>query len=374
MMRIPAWFIALLLFALAPAAHTAEPPLACTTLTVYVREGCPHCRDAKAWLGTLQARLPQLGVVYRDITDAAARAEFETLSRNRHVQRPGVPTFVICEEVLVGYDSERSTGALIEGLVTGRIGSTREVLAAEVPWLGTLRPGDLGLPLFTVLLGLVDGFNPCAMWVLLFLLSVLVHVRSRARILLVAGSFVLTSGVVYFAFMAAWLELFRVIGYSRALQLALGLLALLIGTVHVKDFFALHRGVSLSIPEGLKPTLYQRLRAIVRAENWPAALGGAIVLAVLVNFVELLCTAGLPALYTQVLSHYPLGAAQYYGYLVLYNLAYIADDSLMVAIALVTLGQRKLQEREGRWLKLLSGGVIIALGAMLVFAPEMLAG
>jgi hypothetical protein len=82
----------------------------------------------------------------------------------------------------------------------------------------------------------------------------------------------------------------------------------------------------------------------------------------------------LPALYTQVLSHYPLGAAQYYGYLVLYNLAYIADDSLMVAIALVTLGQRKLQEREGRWLKLLSGGVIIALGAMLVFAPEMLAG
>jgi glutaredoxin len=363
-----------LLLALAGAAHAGPVPLACESITVYVREGCPHCRDAKAWLEVLQARLPELAVAYRDVADAEVRADFEALSRGRHVQRPGVPTFVVCDEVLVGFGSEQGTGALIEGLVTGHIGSTREVLAADVPWFGTLRPVDLGLPLFTVLLGLVDGFNPCAMWVLLFLLSLLVHVKSRARILLVAGSFVLTSGVVYLAFMAAWLELFLVLGYSRVLQLALGLLALLIGTVHVKDFFALHHGVSLSIPEAVKPTLYQRLRAIVRAENWPAALGGAIVLAVLVNFVELLCTAGLPALYTQVLSHYPLGTAQYYGYLVLYNLAYIADDSLMVGIAVVTLGQRKLQEREGRWLKLLSGTVIIALGAMLVFAPGLLSG
>ena len=103
-----------------------------------------------------------------------------------------------------------------------------------------------------------------------------------------------------------------------------------------------------------------------------AALGGVVVIAVLVNLVELLCTAGLPALYTQVLSYYPLSDAGYYGYLALYNLAYVFDDALMVTIAVVTLGQHRLQERGGRWLKLLSGAVIVVLGALLLLAPEML--
>ena len=352
------------------AAGAGGHPLACPTVTAYVRAGCPHCAAAKTWLADAQQRLPGLRVDYRDIGEPAARAAFEALGRLRHVQRPGVPTFAICEEVLVGFGD--GTGPLIEGLVTGRIATAREVMAAEVPVFGELSPATLGLPAFTVLLGLVDGFNPCAMWVLLFLLSLLVHVRSRARIALVAGTFVAVSGLVYFAFMAAWLEVYFLIGFSRALQIALGTLALLIGAVHVKDFFALHRGFSLSIPESVKPTLYQRMRGIVRAENLFAALGGVAVIAVLVNLVELLCTAGLPALYTQVLSYYPLSDPGYYGYLALYNLAYVFDDALMVTIAVVTLGQHRLQERGGRWLKLLSGAVILVLGALLLFAPEML--
>jgi hypothetical protein len=230
----------------------------------------------------------------------------------------------------------------------------------------------LGLPVFTVIVGLVDGFNPCAMWVLLFLLSLLVHVRSRARIFMVAGTFVLMSGAVYYAFMAAWLNVFMIIGYSRSLQLGLGVLALVVGAIHIKDFFFLHRGISLSIPESAKPTLYERARRVVRAENLFAAICGVTVIAILVNFVELLCTAGLPALYTQVLSYYPLDTFSYYGYLFLYILAYVADDSVMVAIAVATLGQRRLQEREGRWLKLLSGAVICVLGALLVLAPDWL--
>jgi glutaredoxin len=354
------------------ADDAGGPPhtLACPTVTAYVREGCPHCTAAKAWLADAQRRLPGLRVELRDIGEPQARAAFEALSRSRHVQRPGVPTFAICDESLVGFGE--ATGALIEGLVTGRIATAREVLATDVPVFGELSPAALGLPAFTVLLGLVDGFNPCAMWVLLFLLSLLVHVRSRARIALVAGTFVAVSGLVYFAFMAAWLEVYFFIGFSRALQIVLGTLALLIGAVHVKDFFALHRGFSLSIPESVKPTLYQRMRGIVRAESLFAALGGVALIAVLVNLVELLCTAGLPALYTQVLSYYPLSDAGYYGYLALYNLAYVFDDALMVTIAVVTLGQHRLQERGGRWLKLLSGAVILVLGALLLFAPGLL--
>lgn len=210
------------------------------------------------------------------------------------------------------------------------------------------------------------------MWVLLFLLSLLVNLRDRLKMALIAGTFVTVSGLVYFAFMAAWLNMFLLIGLSRPIQIGLGGIALFVGAVNVKDFFSLHRGITLSIPESAKPGLYARIRGILQAENLIGALVGIVILAGLVNIVELLCTAGFPALYTQILTLQQMPSWEYYGYLGLYNLAYILDDSLMVTIAVVTLSRRKLQERAGRWLKLTSGLVMAGLGAVLLLQPKWL--
>jgi glutaredoxin len=365
--------LGLALALLLPVVPAAAAALACEKITVYTERGCPHCAMAQVYLSRLAAREPALRIELREVRgDPAAFEDLERISREWHLGRLGVPTFDVCGEVIVGFDEPQTTGALIEDLIHGRTRSVAERLRVAVPVWGEIGPADLGLPLFTIALGLVDGFNPCAMWVLLFLLSLLVNVPRRSRILLVAGSFVLASGLVYFAFMAAWLNVFLFAGYSRTLQIVLGTVAALIGIVHVKDFFALHRGISFSIPDSAKPGIYRRVSAVVRAENLPAALAGIATLAVLVNLVELLCTAGLPAIYTQVLSYYPLSDAAYYGYLLLYNLAYVFDDGLMVAIAVATLGKRRLEERAGRWLKLLSGVVIFGLGAILIAAPEAL--
>lgn len=242
----------------------------------------------------------------------------------------------------------------------------------DVPVFGRLRVNDLGMPLFSFLVGLVDGFNPCAMWILVFLLSVLVNIKDRKKILLIAGTFVVVSGMAYYAFMAAWLNLFLLIGIARPVQIALGVLALLIGIVNVKDFFAFKKGVSLSIPESSKPGLYRRVRRIVEAKYLTVAIGGAIALAVVVNMVELLCTAGLPALYTQILTLQQLPPRWNYFYLGIYILAYMLDDAVLVAIVVATLSHRKLQEREGRWLKLFSGIVILLLGAAMIVRPDLL--
>jgi hypothetical protein len=180
------------------------------------------------------------------------------------------------------------------------------------------------------------------------------------------------SGAAYFAFMAAWLNVFEWIGFLRPVQIALGLLAITIGTIHVKDFFAFRQGPSLSIPDAAKPGIYERIRRIVNAESLPAAIAGAFVLAVLVNVVELLCTAGLPALYTSILSQQGYGSLGRYGYLLLYILAYMFDDTLMVAGVVASLNRFKLQESGGRWLKLVSGSVIMLLGLVMLFRPEWL--
>jgi len=228
------------------------------------------------------------------------------------------------------------------------------------------------MPLFTIGIGLIDGFNPCAMWVLLFLLALLVNLRSRARMALIATTFILVSGAVYFTLMAAWLNVFLLAGYSRTVQIGLGLTAVLIGAVHLKEGLAGRGGVSLSIPEASKPGLYARMREVIYARNLAAAMAAVIVLALAVNVVELLCTAGLPAIYTAILAQHSLPRPSYYGYLLLYNLAYIADDGLMVGIAVYTLSRRKLQAGAGRFLQILSGAVIVALGVLLILAPHWL--
>jgi hypothetical protein len=217
-------------------------------------------------------------------------------------------------------------------------------------------------PRFSLVLGLVDGFIPCEMWVLLFLLSLLVNLRSRRRMALIGGTFVAVSAIVYYVFMTAWLGMFLILGVSRSLEAGLGIIAILVGTIHVKDCIIPHRGPSLSIPTRAKPRIYAWVRRIVYAENLTAALAITIALAAMVNLIELLCTAGLPAVFTQILSTHGLSWWEYHGYLALYVLAYMLDDMAMLAIAIVTLSRRKVQERGGRALKLLSGTVMIALG------------
>lgn len=244
--------------------------------------------------------------------------------------------------------------------------------SVQTRWFGPLSVSRLGLPLFTLALGLLDGFNPCAMWVLLFLLSILVHLRDRARMLLIAGTFVLVSGAVYYAFMAAWLNLFLVVGLSTPLRLLLGAVALAIGAINLRDSFNASHGFTLAIPEPAKPGIYARIRATLQARNLPLALIAAASLAVVVNFIELLCTAGIPAIYTAVLTQQNLDTGAHYAYLGLYILGYIADDALMVAIAVIALGSRKLTQRAGRWLKLISGAAMAVLGAILILRPGWL--
>lgn len=344
---------------------------ACNTLDVYIRQGCPHCAEAKHYLSFLQNRFPGLVINFYDVEhDLVARQRFLNLSTEHGVTRPGVPTFDQCGELFVGYSRDSSTATRIEAHILG-ISVPPEIGKISTPF-GSLSVRALGLPVFTLALGLLDGFNPCAMWVLLFLLSILVNIRDRRRILLVAGTFVGVSGLVYFAFMVAWLNVFMLIGFARWLQIILALVAITMGLIHCKDFVAPGRGVSLGIPAAAKPGLYARVRDVMNARHLGAALLAIIVLAIMVNLVELLCTAGLPALYTQILSQYGLSTAQYYGYLLLYNLAYIFDDALMVTIAVVTLGKHKLQQDEGRWLKLVSGIVVLVLGVLLLFAPDWL--
>jgi glutaredoxin len=374
---VTGFLVLLTLLWLPASAQTPGTPAGTSAqaeLHVFVREGCPHCASAKAFLSALGPEdLRGVRVVLRDVgQDEQARSDLERISRAVGAWPPGVPTFLFKDTVLVGFDDSGHTGRALLQLIQqdGARPAVRDQIETQL--FGPLNVNRLGLPLFTLALGLLDGFNPCATWVLLFLLSLLVRLQDRRRMALVAGTFVLASGAVYYAFMAAWLNFFLVLGLSNALRVSLGTVALLIGLLNVKDFFAFGRGPSFSIPDSAKPGLYDRMRRVIAAPTLGLAMISVITLAVLVNFVELLCTAGFPAIYTAVLTQHEPTAVARYAYLGLYILGYMADDALMVGLAVTALSRRKLSERAGRVLKLLAGSVMLLLGLVLLLRPGWL--
>ena len=313
--------------------------------------------------------------------------EYARLARSIGERPSSVPAFVFCGRMLTGYDNPSGMGASLRQQLrecraaiaagewspeTGSKAQTREPPTVQLPGLDDVDLTAWSLPLVAVVLGGLDSFNPCAFFVLLFLLSLMVNARSRTRMLLIGGLFVSVSGVVYFVFMGAWLNLFLMVGQLEWATMAAGVLALTIGLINVKDFFWFKEGPSLGIPERAKPGLFQRMRGLVNADRLPALVAGTLMLALVANTYELLCTAGFPMVFTRILTLQELTVAEYYAYIGLYCLVYVLPLLVIVGAFTATLGRRKLSEREGRVLKLMSGLMMSSLGFVLVINPGLL--
>jgi glutaredoxin len=400
-----AWLALSCLLGLAALGARAAAPADAQNVTVeyFGREGCPHCAKAEEFLAELGKEQPQLRIVKRDVQkEPAAMDRLAQLVQENKAGMARVPAIFAGGQLFIGFSEEIRTDKLIRGALAGQRAQTTSVAEAsacdaeeslscpssghtnaganvgaapaapapenfEVNFFGrTLTLDDVGLPAFSLAMGVLDGFNPCSMWVLLLMISILAPLNDRRRMLAIAGTFVLVQGIAYFIFMAAWLNLFLLIGMSRGSQLVIAAIALLAGFINVKDFFAFGRGISLSIPERAKPGIYQRIRGLLHAPTLTAAIVGAIVLAVLVQIVEFLCTSGFPALFTRILTLRELETSSYYGYMLLYIAAYMFDDVVVLGTGVILLSRHRLQEKEGRWLKLISGLVMIGLGVYLV--------
>ena len=198
----------------------------------------------------------------------------------------------------------------------------------------------------------------------------MLHTHSRARMLVIGMVFIFISGFMYFLFMTAWLNLFRVIGQLDVITSVAGLVAVIIGLLNIKDFFWFKRGVSLAISDSARQSLFQRMRSLLNTSSMPAVLLATIILALFANLYEFLCTAGFPMVYTRILTLAEMPNWTYYSYLVLYNVVYILPLLLIVILFTWTMGSRKLQESDGRNLKFMSGIMMLSLGCILFFVPD----
>lgn len=354
-------------------AATKAPVYVNKKLLVFYTYDCPHCRLALEQLGPLTGGRPGLVVevleVKRD-NGNRRRLAAELASRGRRLE--GFPTFIAGGNVLTGFSRGRGQAelkVLLDGLysVSGQVPAP-----VRLPLLGEVDPFSVPLLWFSFLLGLLDGLNPCAMWVLMFLMGLLVYTGSQKRMLLTGAIFVAASALVYFAFMAAWFNLFLVVGSARWITAGLGAVAVLMGLVNLKEIFFFRRGVSLMITDGDKLRLAGKIRRVMTAHGTAALVAGTVLLAGFVNLIELGCTMGLPAVFTRVLAVRQAGIAEKYWYMAVYNIAYIIPLAMIVLLFVFTAGRYKMTERHGKILKGISGALMLALGLIMVLRPEVL--
>lgn len=393
-----------LFIGLLTAARTVKSPV----LVVFYGEGCPHCAEEIAFLNKLQES-KSFSFEYYEVWYNQANLELlKEVAKKFKFQVTGVPTTIINGKVIVGFN-EQIKQILEEQIDNCSKFSCPDPLAEfrvripekpkpenpptieqndsekqqppqsqnsenliEIPIIGKVDAETLSLPMLTLVLATLDSFNPCAFFVLFFLLSLLARAGSKKRMIIIGSVFVFFSFLMYFLFMAAWLNFFIIVGNISIITFAAGIVAVLIGLINIKDFFALGQGITLSIPDEAKKKIVAKMKVAVSSASFPAMIGATILLAVAANTYELLCTAGFPMVFTRMLTLNNLQHLDYYLYLLAYNIIYVIPLWIIVIFFSLTLGGRRLTEEEGEMLKLVSGLMMLGLGLLLLFSPASL--
>ena len=364
-----------------------------------VRDGCPHCAKFEEFVNQQEWK-----VEYHEITEIGTPELFVKIQNVAPTLQQGVPTIIIDGKITQGYETHETTGVYLQKQyetcrarpdgcipfptflqtakdvpVTGAAGVCTENCEADTGkyvfdlWMfGKVDLLTLSLPALSVLLGFLDGFNPCAMWVLITLLTLLIGTNDMRKVWVIGGTFLFVSGAIYYLFIAAWLNVFLVIGYNLWVQKIIGAVAIGAGGFYLFEAFGKDPNVCQVTGNARRQKIIERMRQITQMAQWPMMILGVSILAISVNMIELVCTAGLPAIFTQILAFNDVSHLARYGYLALYILLYMIDDLVIFAIAVYTLHATGLTTKYRRFTLIFGGLLMYALGFLLIFWPDAL--
>jgi glutaredoxin len=334
-------------------------------LHVFVLPDCPHCHDAQ---GFLRAH-PEIDVALHDVSTPGGERLFRTVAKELGILESalGVPMFVFGGRHILGFESAETSGAEILALVGARDETGAQTpTQIDLPVFGEIDPAQYSLLGLTLVMGLADGFNPCAMWVLIYLISLITGLRDRAKIWWLVGTFVVTSGILYFLLMTAWLNVFLVVGYVRPLTELVALVAIGFGISHLYEVVWTRGVIECEVGDiGQRQRTMARIRDVVAAPIGLSSLVLVTGLAFAVNAIEFICSAALPAIYTHVLALSDVSVTGYYAYIALYVVAFMLDDLVIFGLAAFAI-QKIINSRYAIFSRVAGGVVLIGLGVWML--------
>jgi len=337
---------------------------------------CPHCAKEKEFLNELIKKYPEIEVkeyeVFYNSENKKNLSEFYEKYQVLEKDQGWVPVTFTPTKYFVGFNEQIAKE--IEGCIKECLVEEKpQPQKVHLPIFGEIDISKMSLPVLTLVLGTLDGFNPCAMWILVILISLLLPLRSRQKIALVGGTFIFAEGLLYFLIMAAWLNVFLAIGYIFLTRLLIGLFGIAFGIWRIRDFFTWKPGVCKVVGHSKsQEKIMDKIKNILKPSAVPATVLGVFALAFGTNLIEFLCSAGFPTIYTRILALQNLSPIKYYLYLIFYNLFYMLDDFIVFGFAFWTLNRFGFSDKYSRYSTLIAGILIFVLGILLIFKPELL--
>ena len=363
---------------------------------------CKHCKEEIKLLDELEKEYDNIKVYKYEVNENGNGELLKNISEIMGSKVTGTPYTIIGNKVFSGYDYENSKGRF-KGAIeyyskygyedkVGEYISSIPLPSYEVkdtdpdvdeyisnyisykvklPLIGEVKLKNLTLPLVTVVIGLADGFNPCAMWVLLFLISMLIGMKDKKRMWILGSTFLLTSALIYLIFMMSWLNLANLLISVVWVRVIIAVVSLVGGFINLRGYIK-HRKVSGCdvVDDKKRNKIITRIKKFTTEKNFWLAILGVIVLAISVNVVELACSAGLPVMFIEILSLNNLTAIEEIIYIVLYMLFFLLDDFVVFVIAMTTLSLTGVSSKYGNLSKLIGGILMLLIGLLLMFKPE----
>ncbi len=347
---------------------------------------CPHCAEQKPFNAELMAEYPQVAWVQHDISTTTEAQFMSQMMKDNGMEGDNlrVPMTFIGNNYILGFESKATTGVQLKAMLADYVSKNPQAannsssanesrFTLDIPFIGKTNLTEMSLPALAIVLGLVDGFNPCAMWVLVYLIALVAELNDKRRMWLIVGTFLLASGILYFLFMTAWLNLFLLVGYLRPIMIIIGLIALGSGILAVREYLLTRgRPVCKIGDEEEKLSTMSRMKEIISSPLTLSTVFAIIALAFAVNSVEFMCSAGIPAVFSQVLALSNLGGLEYYGYILLYTLFFMIDDVIIFSVAAFALSSSDFTQRYAGFSKIVGGTILFLLGLMMLFAPGLL--
>lgn len=401
------------------SAQTPEPDGYPVYIYLFWGEGCPHCAVAKPYFESLAEKYPEIELrTYEIYENDENRQLFFDMAANHGFEVSGVPTTLVGPYYLVGYSEELNPDieevvvyCIQNGCLDAGAGLVKDAPAApskaveqtaapdptstpaaqststlppptvelpksnllDLPFIGPVNLEQQSLALSTALIAFVDGFNPCSLWVLSMLMALVLHTGSRKKVLFIGLIFLTVTASIYALFIAGLFSVLRLVSFMGWVQFLVAAIALGFGIVNIKDYFWYKTGVSFTISEKHKPGIFQSIRRVITSSESIWGLAGAtVVMAAGVSLVEFSCTAGFPVLWTNLLVAQGVSAGSFALLLLLYLLIYQLDELVIFGTMVVTLKASRLEEKQGRILKLIGGVLMLALAVVMLINPNLM--
>ncbi len=359
---------------------------------LFYGDGCPHCQQEENWFESYENDEFHL-ITYEVWYNSENAMLFDEVQRLLNNESKGVPCLVIGSKVIEGYLSgmtDESISSAIDYYENNEyidyVGSylkgeviepteddvSKKEKVISIPLLGNVNVSQVSLILVSIILGTVDGFNPCALWILIFLIAMLFNMKDRKKMWILGTIFLVASALVYAIFMVSWLNFSSILNKIPFLRIFIGSFAVIFGILNIVRFIKTKETGCEIVDNKKRNKIMDKIRDIATNKKFILSILGIIVLAVSVNMIELACSLGLPVMFTEILSLNELSTFKYGLYIFIYIFFYMLDDLIIFIIAMRSLKIVGISNKYTKYSHLIGGIILIALGLLLAIKPELL--